>query len=111
MIVETSTQRQLGREALAAMRAVAEAVELARAVEQSVATGALSKDDASPVTIATSACRRSLLRDWPAIVRPTRWWRKRTLRPYAACPTARMNLSPLLHDAVMKAIRTRRRRE
>jgi 3'(2'), 5'-bisphosphate nucleotidase len=52
MVVGTFTERKLGHEALVAMRAVAEAIELARAVERSVATGALSKGDASPVTIA-----------------------------------------------------------
>jgi len=52
MVIETVTERHLGREALLAMRAVADAVDLARLVERDVATGALSKGDASPVTIA-----------------------------------------------------------
>jgi hypothetical protein len=46
------TEREPGCEALAAMRAVAEAIDPARVVEQDVASGALSKNDASPVTIA-----------------------------------------------------------
>ena len=49
------TLRHLGHEAVLAAEAVAEAVRLARAVEHDVATGALTKADASPVTIADFA--------------------------------------------------------
>ena len=52
MAPETITERRLGRDAVLAMRAVAEAVDLARTVEREVAAGALSKDDTSPVTVA-----------------------------------------------------------
>jgi hypothetical protein len=52
MVVEAIKEQQLGREAVVAMRAVAEAADLARVVEQGVAAGALSKGNASPVTIA-----------------------------------------------------------
>jgi 3'(2'), 5'-bisphosphate nucleotidase len=52
MTLETVTERQLGPEAVWAMRAVEEAVDLVREVEQTAAGGALSKRDASPVTIA-----------------------------------------------------------
>jgi 3'(2'), 5'-bisphosphate nucleotidase len=50
--VAKASTRQLGREAVLAVRAVAEAVDLAREVERDVAAGALSKGDASPVTVA-----------------------------------------------------------
>ncbi|MGH9257559.1 MAG: inositol monophosphatase family protein [Vicinamibacterales bacterium] len=46
------TPQDLGRDAVAAMAAVADAVHVARAVEREAAIGALVKDDASPVTIA-----------------------------------------------------------
>jgi 3'(2'), 5'-bisphosphate nucleotidase len=52
MTRDNVTPHVLGREAMLAMRAVAEAMDLARTVEQDAAAGALSKDDASPVTIA-----------------------------------------------------------
>jgi 3'(2'), 5'-bisphosphate nucleotidase len=52
MALETSAERLLGREAVLAMRTVAEAVDLARELERDVAAGALSKGDASPVTVA-----------------------------------------------------------
>jgi 3'(2'), 5'-bisphosphate nucleotidase len=52
MVVENGANHQLCPEALLAMRAVAEAVDLTRAVEQDVAAGTLAKDDASPVTVA-----------------------------------------------------------
>jgi 3'(2'), 5'-bisphosphate nucleotidase len=52
MVIDRATERQLGREAVLAMRTVAEAVDLARTVERDVAAGALSKGDASPVTVA-----------------------------------------------------------
>jgi 3'(2'), 5'-bisphosphate nucleotidase len=51
-IVEFQSPQHLGRDAAVAMRAVAEAVRLARAVEHEASTGTLAKADASPVTIA-----------------------------------------------------------
>src|SRR5690348_9604877 len=67
---DTTTETELGCEAVAAMRAVAEAVGLARAVEREVATGALAKDDASPVTLADFSVQAlvaaRLGRDFPA---------------------------------------------
>ena len=52
MAPETIAERRLGREAALAMQTVADAVDLARTVERNVAADALSKDDASPATVA-----------------------------------------------------------
>ena len=70
MAVETATERQLGREAAVAMRAVAEAIDLVRQVERHVAAGVLSKSDASPVTVADfgvqTVVAARLSRDFPS---------------------------------------------
>src|SRR5688500_12600360 len=52
MAPETIAERRLGREAALAMQTVADAVDLARTVERNGAADALSKDDASPATVA-----------------------------------------------------------
>jgi 3'(2'), 5'-bisphosphate nucleotidase len=52
MLLEKAAERRLGREALLAVRAVAEAVDVVRTLERDVAADALWKHDASPVTIA-----------------------------------------------------------
>jgi 3'(2'), 5'-bisphosphate nucleotidase len=52
MSIEYDAERRLGRDAVLALRTVAEALDLAREVERIVAAGALSKGDASPVTVA-----------------------------------------------------------
>jgi 3'(2'), 5'-bisphosphate nucleotidase len=49
------TLRHLGEEAVLAAQTVAEAIRLARSVQHDAATGALTKADASPVTIADFA--------------------------------------------------------
>ncbi len=49
---DTVTPRDLGREAMLAMQAVAEAVHVARVAEHEAASGTLTKDDDSPVTMA-----------------------------------------------------------
>jgi 3'(2'), 5'-bisphosphate nucleotidase len=51
MAIDNGAEQQLGRDAVSAMRVVAEAVTLARAAERDVATGAMSKGDTSPVTV------------------------------------------------------------
>jgi 3'(2'), 5'-bisphosphate nucleotidase len=70
MVIERATERQLGREAAVAMRAVAEAVDLARELERDVAAGALWKGDASPVTVADFSVQAliaaRLSRDFPS---------------------------------------------
>ena len=52
MVADTVTPRDLGREAMLAMRAVAEALSVARVVEHEAASSALTKGDDSPVTVA-----------------------------------------------------------
>jgi len=52
MSLEKAVGRELGREAALAMRTVAEAIDLARTVNEMSPGGALSKSDLSPVTVA-----------------------------------------------------------
>lgn len=66
---DTVAPRDLGREAMLATQAVAEALRVARVVEHEAAGGALTKDDDSPVTIADFSVQaliaRRLGRDFP----------------------------------------------
>jgi 3'(2'), 5'-bisphosphate nucleotidase len=63
------TSRDLGREAMLAMQAVSEALRVTRMVEHEAASGALTKDDDSPVTVADFTVQaliaRRLGRDFP----------------------------------------------
>jgi 3'(2'), 5'-bisphosphate nucleotidase len=63
------TPRDLGHEAMLAMQAVAEALRVARMVEHEAGSGALTKDDDSPVTVADFSVQaviaRRLGRDFP----------------------------------------------
>ena len=66
---DTVAPRNLGREAMLAMQAVSEALRVARMVEHEAASGALTKDDDSPVTVADFSVQalvaRRLGRDFP----------------------------------------------
>jgi 3'(2'), 5'-bisphosphate nucleotidase len=66
---DTTTLRDLGREATFAMQAVTEALRVARMVEHEAASGALTKDDDSPVTVADFSVQaliaRRLALDFP----------------------------------------------
>ena len=63
------TSRDLGREAMLAMQAVSEALRVTRMVEHEAASGALTKDDDSPVTVADFSVQaliaRRLGQDFP----------------------------------------------
>jgi 3'(2'), 5'-bisphosphate nucleotidase len=63
------TSRDLGREAMLAMQAVSDALRVTRMVEHEAASGALTKDDDSPVTVADFSVQalvaRRLGRDFP----------------------------------------------
>jgi HAL2 family 3'(2'),5'-bisphosphate nucleotidase len=66
---DTVTPRGLGREAMLAMQAVAEAVHIARLVEPEASSSTLTKGDDSPVTVADFSVQalvaRRLSRDFP----------------------------------------------
>jgi 3'(2'), 5'-bisphosphate nucleotidase len=69
-MTSTPSLADLGREATSGVQAVADAVRLTRTIEREVATGMLTKADASPVTVADFAVQAliaaRLARDFPS---------------------------------------------